>query len=103
MAQHRVGGSYLSDAELARHHENQWVNLLVIVGLVVFGFAAKELIIPLLPYSSPKWLKIIIIVISAVLGAGLLVYLKNFIKYTLGLAILGAIGFGVYEFLYKIV
>ena len=103
MARHRVGNSYLSDQELRSHNESQWVGFLFLVGLVCSGFIANLYLLPFLPYDSPKWLRIVLLVVCSFIGGGLLAYLNKLIKILFCFAALGVIGFVIYAFLYSIV
>ena len=91
MARYRVGNSYLSEEEYKKHQDNQVIKFLCLVGAVLFGYGCSVYILPLLPDTASKWVKVIMLVLSGCLGAGVFFALRNFILLLIGLAILGAL------------
>lgn len=67
MARYRVGDCYLSDAEYAQHQLEQWIIIIFVAGAVTGG----GIMFHLTESGWPKWVRLVLIVISS-LGLGAL-------------------------------
>lgn len=99
VARHKVGDSYLSDAELMQHNHENWVLIVFVCGAVGFGGIAYYIIDP----AWEKWIRFSLIIISATLGGSLFAVLNQVLARLVQIAIFIGVIFFVGKFIWSII
>ena len=99
MVYYKVGNRYLSEQAYQSHVDDNWVFGLFALGALAAGLCLYHL----LPAELPKYLKFIALIVGGTLGGGLAglfaPYIRGAVMCTLMLALLGGLGYGLWQVL----
>jgi len=88
MARYRKGDRYLSEEEHREEENNNWIFWLFVFGAIMAGTAANK---GLDGSDIPKWLRFTAVILSGLIGGGVLGLLYRQIQFLVGFSIIGGI------------
>lgn len=99
MARHRVGNSYLSDAEYTQHQAETWLAIVLLGGMLLGGLGAYFIC----PGNWPKWIRLVLVLAAAFLTGRLALLLNAEILWLLRACTTLFIGYQLIQFLWQLI
>lgn len=99
MARHRVGDTYLSDAEYTQHQIETWLAIVFVAGAALAGIAVHWAC----PGDCPKGIRFILIIGAAYGGGTLAAWLNAEILWLCQTALTFFIGYKLLQFLWSVI